>query len=75
MDNDNCSNTCKINTPTTASLTINGSHNVTLNVGDQLNYVWTGTNGDSFSSNYTGSPASCTSSNTWVATNASGTWV
>ncbi len=59
-----------LNAPT-ASFTINGSHDVTVNVGEALNSSWSSTNGISYSSTYTNS---CTpgATGTWGANTASG---
>lgn len=37
----------------TASLTVNGSHTITVNAGDMVKYDWSSTNGTSWSSSYT----------------------
>jgi hypothetical protein len=41
----------------TNSLTVNGYQSITANVGDQLNYIWTSTSGQSFESYYTANKA------------------
>ena len=56
----------------TASITINGSHNLTIPVGTPYTWNWSSTNGTSWSSSYTSNdPARC-GSGTWVANNSSG---
>ncbi|HEY4516903.1 MAG TPA: hypothetical protein VJG64_03055 [Candidatus Paceibacterota bacterium] len=57
-----------ISPPPTATLTSNGSTDLTVNVGDTLNHVWSSTGGSSYSSAYTGSPSSC-GSGTWITGN------
>ena len=56
----------------TATLTANGSHSITVYPGDTVNYAWSSTNADKFSSNYTSSPTSC-GSGPWNLTTANGT--
>jgi putative lipoic acid-binding regulatory protein len=60
----------------TASLTANGSNNITVNVGDSVGYVWSATNADSASSSVTMSPGVDTCGGTqggaWAANNLSG---
>ena len=53
----------------TASLTINGSHNLTLQVDTPYTWNWSSTNGTSWSSSYTSNAARC-GSGTWVANNS-----
>ena len=68
--------TIKVNKPVlSASLTANGSHDTTVNIGDIVKYAWSSTNGTRFDSSYT-SP-SC-GSGASLANSASGTnssWV
>ncbi len=57
----------------TALLTVNGAHNVTLNVSDPINYYWNGTNGTSYSSTYTSNIAwKCGSGGSWIANTLNG---
>ncbi|MDO8716392.1 MAG: CARDB domain-containing protein, partial [Dehalococcoidales bacterium] len=61
--------TVVVNPPApTASLTVNGSHNVTLNVGDANTKTWSSTNGTAWSSTYstTGSCPNAGNSGPWV---------
>ncbi|MDP3993945.1 MAG: hypothetical protein Q8P75_03130, partial [bacterium] len=48
--------------PPTADLSANGSENITVNVGDNIDYVWSSTNGSSASSNYIVTLGSCSPS-------------
>jgi hypothetical protein len=58
-----------------ASLTVNGVHDLTLNVGDKISYAWNAINADKFTSTYTanGAPA-CTGSGAWIANTGSGSY-
>jgi hypothetical protein len=56
----------------TATLLENGSHNIIVNPGDQINFTWSSTNADKFSSNYTVTGQNCGAGTTWVANSASG---
>ncbi len=63
--------------PPVANLTVNGVHDVTVNVGDTLNYTWSASGGtsDTWGSNFTTS-AACPGGpgpTPWTATNGGGT--
>jgi hypothetical protein len=56
------------------SLTVNGLQSVTLNVGDQANYIWNSTSGNSFESYYKADkPDTC--SGGFTGTSATQPWV
>ena len=55
--------------PPTASFTANGSHSITVNVGDSISYAWSSTNADKFSSTYTSDKCG---SGAWSASSVSG---
>jgi hypothetical protein len=55
--------------PSTANLTVNGASSITVTEGQTLNYNWSSTNGSSYSSTYSTSPA-CGGSGTWVGGNS-----
>ncbi len=59
-----------------ASLKVNGINQVTVNVGDQLNYVWSSVGGSTYSSTYTTDGPDCSGTqlgpNQWIAGSASG---
>jgi hypothetical protein len=68
-----------VNTPgarlPTATLTVNGVHDVTLNVGDTISYLWRGANADKFSSVATVSGGSaCGVTGVWIANNSNGSY-
>lgn len=58
--------------PPTATLTANGSHGITVNVGDTINYAWTSSNANTWSSNASAFPASCPAQGPWVANSNAG---
>ncbi len=68
--------------PPTASLTVNGVHNLTVNPGDAYSFAWNSTNGTSFSSVYSTNSVACaqaagatgnqTTNIPWIADTANG---
>ena len=61
----------------TASLTANNSHEISVNVGDQIHYIWGSTNGATAASSFVvDTPDTCNQGSgpfTWVASTLSGT--